>query len=224
MKENSSRIISEKVIQYIDVDNKDVLEVGCGDGRVTAFLAGKSKRLVAIDPDAEEIQKGKKRNLTGVDFQVGSGEKTQFSDNTFDVVIFTLSLHHQNSRVALEEACRVLKEGGRILVVEPVADGELEQVFALVYNENKEKAEAQRAIKASGLLLERSETFTAKWIFEDKKDLIESIFGYYRVPIHSETAQKMGSHLGEKRNAQPIVLVDLMIIQLLTPAACGFSG
>ena len=217
MKEYSSQIISEKIIQHTDLKNKDILEIGCGDGRVTALLAGKSKTLVAIDPDEKEINKAKS-NIKGVDFQIGSGEKAPFSNNSFDLVIFTLSLHHQNSQIAIEEACRVLKDNGRILVIEPVVEGELEQVFALLYNENKEKTEAQNAIKASGLLMESSETFKAKWVFEDKKDLIKSIFGYYEMPIDSEIAVKITSHLGERINLHPLVLIDLMIIQSLKKA------
>jgi ubiquinone/menaquinone biosynthesis C-methylase UbiE len=214
MKEFSSQIISEKIIQHTDLKNRNILEIGCGDGRITALLAGKSKTLVAIDPDEKEIKKAKS-NIKGVDFQISSGEKTPFLNNSFDLIIFTLSLHHQNSQIAIEEACRVLKDNGRILVIEPVVEGELERVFALLYNENKEKIEAQNVIKASGLLLESSETFEAKWVFEDEKDLIKSIFSYYEMPIDSEIALKITSLLGERINSHPVTLIDLMVIQSL---------
>jgi SAM-dependent methyltransferase len=214
MKEYSSEKITEKIIQHSELKNKDVLEIGCGNGRITALLAGKSKKLVAIDPDEKEIRKAK-LNIKGVDFQIGSGEKTLFLNSSFDLIIFTLSLHHQNSRIAIKEASRILKDDGKILVIEPVVEGELEQVFALVHNENKDKIEAQNAIKASGLHLDRSEKFEAKWVFENEKDLINSIFGYYEKPFDSEIASKIISFLGEKIKSRPMELIDLMIIQSL---------
>lgn len=217
MKEYSSQIIFEKIIQYSDIENKEILEIGCGDGRITTLLSGKPKMLVAIDPDEKKIKEAK-TNIKGVDFQIGSGEKTLFSNNSFDLVIFTLSLHHQNSQIAIKEACRVLKDNGKILVIEPVVEGELEQLFALLYNENKEKIKAQNAIGASGLFLEDSETFEAKWVFENEKDLIRSTFEYYEMPLDSKIASQMSSHLGEKIKDHPIVLLDLMTIQSLKKA------
>lgn len=217
MKEYSSQIIFEKIIQYSDIENKEIMEIGCGDGRITTLLSGKPKMLVAIDPDEKKIKEAK-TNIKGVDFQIGSGEKTLFSNNSFDLVIFTLSLHHQNSQIAIKEACRVLKDNGKILVIEPVVEGELEQLFALLYNENKEKIKAQNSIRTSGLFLENSETFEAKWVFENEKDLIKSTFEYYKMPFDSKIASQMSSHLGEKIKDHPIVLLDLMIIQSLKKA------
>ena len=92
--------------------------------------------MIAIDPDKLMIEEAKAR-CVGVEFYVGSGESLDFSDNIFDVIIFTLSLHHQNSEQALKEAKRVLKKGGLILVIEPVVEGELEKLFSLVVNEDQ---------------------------------------------------------------------------------------
>lgn len=214
MKENSREKIFEKINQYADLRNKDVLEIGCGGGRITAMMAGKPETLVAIDPDEKKIKDAGVR-IKGVDFQIGSGEKTSFADNSFDLVIFTLSLHHQNSRKAIAEAGRVLKENGRIIVVEPLAEGELERVFALLHNENKEKEDALNAIKTSSLELTGSETFSAEWIFENEDDLYESVFDYYEMPFDSKTAENIRSFLGDKIKDRPIALADLMVIQSL---------
>ena len=83
MKEYSCEKIAEKIIQHSELKNKVVLEIGCGNGRITALLRGKSKKLVAIDPDEKEIREAK-LNIKGVDFQIGSGERTLFSNNSFD--------------------------------------------------------------------------------------------------------------------------------------------
>lgn len=214
MKEYSSQKIFEKIVEYADINNQEILEVGCGDGRITSLMAGKPKTLVAIDPDEEKIKEAQS-NIRDVDFQIGSGEQTSFQTGRFDVVIFTLSLHHQNSRKAIGDANRVLKDDGKILVIEPVIEGEIERLFALLYDENENKIEAQHAINTSGLCLERSERFEVEWIFEDKDDLIASPFEYYDMPFDSKIASEMLCLFGGKIKANPIILTDLMIIQSL---------
>jgi len=44
MKDNSDKIIAEKILQFItSLNDKKVLEIGCGNGRITSFLANKTK-------------------------------------------------------------------------------------------------------------------------------------------------------------------------------------
>jgi len=214
MKEHSAQKIYENIVKHSELENKKILEIGCGTGRISALLSKETNLLVAIDPDENAIQKAK-ANIPGVDFKVGSGEKLNFSDNFFDGVIFTLSLHHQNSRKALREASRVVKTGGKILIIEPVIEGEVERVFAFLHNENKDKRLAQKAIMDSGLSIVASEVFTATWIFSNEDDLFQSMFEYYDMPFDSDIALKISNLLGEKRKLNPIVLVDTMIIQSL---------
>jgi len=218
MKQYSSQKIVKKIIEFADLKYKQVLEIGCGDGRITALMAEKPERFVAIDPDEQKIEKARS-NVVGVDFQIGSGENMTFPDNCFDLVIFTLSLHHQDSKKAIDEARRVLKKDGKILVIEPIVEGEIERLFALLYDENKEKIEAQKSINECGLHLIDSEIFSAKWVFEDKEDLIQSTFQYYDMPFDSKIALKISNLLGEKIKSHPIVLFDSMIIQSLNEPA-----
>jgi ubiquinone/menaquinone biosynthesis C-methylase UbiE len=214
MKEDSAQRIAEKILEFADVENKQVLEIGCGDGRISALMVGKAGKLTAVDPDRQKISEARGK-VAGVEFRAGSGERLNFPDDRFDLVIFTLSLHHQNSRAALREASRVLKGGGRILVIEPVNEGEIERIFALLHDENRATVEAQKSIDESGLRLEASEIFDAKWIFESKEDLYQSLFGYYDIPFDSDTAAQISDLMGGKLDAYPIVLRDTMVIQSL---------
>jgi SAM-dependent methyltransferase len=218
MKEYSSQIIFEKIIEFADIKNKQVLEIGCGDGRISSLLAGKPEKLVAIDSDKQKIEEAR-NTVTGVDFQIESGENMTFPDNCFDLVIFTLSLHHQDSNKAIDEARRVLKNKGKILVIEPGIEGEIESLYALLNNEDNEKIEAQKSINNSGLNLIDSEIFSAEWVFEDKEDLFQSAFKYYDMPFDPKTALKMSNLLGDRIESHPIVLVDSMIIQSLCEVA-----
>ena len=97
-----------------------ILEIGCGDGRLTAELLKVSDGILALDPDPGSIEKARYLLEKGVRLILGSGESLPLADNTIDTVIFSQSLHHHpDPGNALDQAQRSLKEGGRILVMEP---------------------------------------------------------------------------------------------------------
>ena len=214
MEENSDQRIADMICRYVDLRGKHVLEVGCGDGRVTCLLADKPGKLVAVDPEVDKVREARKK-ISGAEFHIGSGENLAFPNACFDVVIFTLSLHHQNSDAALKEAARVLKDDGVILVIEPMNEGEVERVYALVHNENRATLKAQRAVLSSGLRVVHSESFHAKWCFEDKDELCGTVFDYYDKPFNSATAKQMIELLGAQSEEQPLVLSDTMVFQIL---------
>lgn len=68
---------------------KRVLEVGCGDGEVASLLARAGLSVVALDADEKTVALAKSR---GVDAR--RAEWPDFSDGSFDAVVFTRSLHH----------------------------------------------------------------------------------------------------------------------------------
>ena len=85
----------------------DVLEVGAGQGRLLHFLSrrGHSGRLVGLDPQP------------GAGVQTGSAEDLPFPTASFDVVLMVRMLMHcTNPARALEEAQRVLRPGGTIVI------------------------------------------------------------------------------------------------------------
>lgn len=217
MNDNSAQKIAHKICQIANLNGKKVLEIGCGNGRVTALFSSKPKEIIAIDPEKHEIESARKK-IPGVNFQIGSGENLIFSDETFDVVIFTLSLHHQNSELAISAASRVLKHNGEMIIIEPLIESEIERMFSLILNENQAKLNAQNSIKKSNLRVVCSEVFTAKWFFDDKNDLFKSVFNYYNMPFDSKIGKEIIELIGEKADSNQIELQDLMEIQLLNKA------
>ncbi len=117
----------QAVLKHATFKGKEVLEVGCGDGRLTFMFADMAKRVVAFDPVAEDIRKAGKSTplelVSKVDFLVGTGEKLPFHNETYDVVFFTWSLccmaSEANMREALDEAWRVLRPEGILLNIQP---------------------------------------------------------------------------------------------------------
>ena len=56
MYEDSAQKIVEKILQLTSLSDRLVLEIGCGDGRITSLLFTHTTQLVAIDPDPDLIR------------------------------------------------------------------------------------------------------------------------------------------------------------------------
>jgi ubiquinone/menaquinone biosynthesis C-methylase UbiE len=73
-----------------------VLEVGCGDGRLTLRLARLGATLEAIDPDAASIRVARRqlprRYAKTVRYRVGQAEHLNYPDESFDRVVFSWAL------------------------------------------------------------------------------------------------------------------------------------
>ena len=104
-----------------------VLDVGCGTGSLALEArqrVGKTGRVSGIDPSAQMIARARSkaaRRSLSLDFQVGVIEQLTFSDQTFDVVLSTFMMHHlpdDLKRQGLAEIARVLKPGGRLLILD----------------------------------------------------------------------------------------------------------
>ena len=104
-----------------------VLDVGCGTGEVTLLAKRRTRegKVYGIDPSPEMIavarRKAANKNLD-IDFRVGVIEALPFPDASLDVVTSSLMMHHlpQELKVrGLAEIYRVLKPGGRLLILYP---------------------------------------------------------------------------------------------------------
>lgn len=115
-----------QVALHAQIKNSDlVLDAGCGVGGTSLFLAnniGCRVEGISISPtQIEQANQNKKKldaqNLTR--FSCQSYYETNFEDNSFDVVIAIESaLYSEPKNKFLEEAFRVLKPGGRIIVAD----------------------------------------------------------------------------------------------------------
>ena len=96
-------------------------DLGCGTGPVSAALAPFVRRVVAVDGSAAMLQAAKKRlhGVDNVDLRRGELEALPIDDGRLDAATLMLVLHHiQEPSRALSEVARVLKPGGRLLLVD----------------------------------------------------------------------------------------------------------
>jgi ubiquinone/menaquinone biosynthesis C-methylase UbiE len=212
--EHAQKATVEKILQYVNLRDKDVLEVGCGDGRMTALFADITQSLVAIDPDVERLAQAQAK-VPGVDFRVGSGEHLEFADESFDAIIFTLSLHHQESATALQEAYRVVKPQGNVVVVEPSGKGQIEQICRLFHNEAIEQENAQKVIMNSAFEVKHHEAFETEWIFENNDELYAGFFEYYDTEPTEALIADIDRFLGSTRDECPLIVNDMLQLSCL---------
>ncbi len=106
---------------------EQVLDVGCGTGTLAMEVqsrVGRAGRVAGVDPSPQQIararSKAARRNVP-IEFQIGVIEQLAFPDQTFDVVLSTLMMHHLPTnlkRQGLAEIARVLKPGGRLVIAD----------------------------------------------------------------------------------------------------------
>jgi ubiquinone/menaquinone biosynthesis C-methylase UbiE len=174
---------TDMIEQFVALQDQKILEVGCGDGRMSKLLAHNSRKYIAIDPDEQSIDKAKSE-LPTVDYRIGSGEALEFGDESFPIILFTLSLHHLESNLALKEAHRVLTADGQLVILEPLPNGEVAKVFDLFDDESERISDAWNMIQNSDFEIERHETFFTVMSFSDLDELCNYPFG--RTQLQSE--------------------------------------
>ncbi|MDQ6739306.1 MAG: methyltransferase domain-containing protein [Actinomycetota bacterium] len=104
-----------------------VLDVGCGTGTLALLVpprVGDTGQVYGIDPSGPMIARARRkaaRRRLAIDFQVGVIEQLPFADQSCEVVLSTFMMHQLPDDLkvhGLAEIARVLKPGGRLLVID----------------------------------------------------------------------------------------------------------
>jgi len=107
----------------------DLLDIGCGQGRVLKLLASRANRAIGVDIDSDARQLARAELLlAGVEncsLRKGNMYELPFADGEFDTVILDDVLGDADEPIlALCEARRLLKPGGRLLILAATDDGD----------------------------------------------------------------------------------------------------
>jgi ubiquinone/menaquinone biosynthesis C-methylase UbiE len=108
------------------VPQAKVLDLGCGGGHVSFAMAPHVAAMVAYDLSEDMLgvvaAEAVRRGLTHLHTQAGRAEALPFDDAALDIVATRFSAHHwYDVRKGLAEARRVLKPGGKLVIVDIVA-------------------------------------------------------------------------------------------------------
>jgi SAM-dependent methyltransferase len=105
----------------------DLLDVGCGQGKMLKLLASRAHRVIGvdIDPDARRLARAEVllAGLPNCSLRQGDMYALPFADRAFDTIILDdILADAERPTVALAEALRLLRPGGRMLLLTAVKD------------------------------------------------------------------------------------------------------
>jgi SAM-dependent methyltransferase len=101
-------------LEWLDAQAGDrILDLGCGNGQLTARLAATGARVTGVDLSPEMVAAAR---ALGLEAEVANAEALPFADGSFDAVFSNAALHWVRDHDAMQaEVYRVLKPGGRFV-------------------------------------------------------------------------------------------------------------
>jgi ArsR family transcriptional regulator len=101
----------------------EVADLGCGEGYLTIETARWAKQVTAVDRSSGVLARAKalaeRKKLANIVWKKGELEKLPIDAHAMDVALLSQALHHASDPAkALDEAVRILKPGGRLLILD----------------------------------------------------------------------------------------------------------
>ena len=153
-----------------------VLEVAVGTGRYLPYYGPGVTALTGIDlsPGMLAVARNRAKELgLAVDLKTGNAEALEFGDGQFDTVVCTISLCNiPDYRAAIEEMYRVLRPGGRLILLDHVASDRwwvllLQKTLEQVTRRTNGDYQTRRPlplVTAAGFVVEHSERSKLGWV------------------------------------------------------------
>jgi len=100
-----------------------IADLGAGEGLVSQLLAHRARQVWCIDNSAKMVEVGtelaQKNGLANLAYRQGDIEQVPLPDRSVDLAILSQALHHaQHPQNAVNEAFRILKPGGQVLILD----------------------------------------------------------------------------------------------------------
>ena len=191
----------QAINDHVPLTGATVLEIGCGTGRMTGDIAKYAAKVVATDLDETVLDQAQK-NITAqnIEFIHTPDGFADLPVQTFDLVIYTLSLHHippDKMVENLKHSGELLKNGGKIIVIEPGNSGSyLEVKNRFGAGSGDESAVKAAAISAmqnlDGWKLSPTYHFEVGFLFDDATDFYANkLPGYQELPAEKRSELRL---------------------------------
>ena len=100
-----------------------IADLGAGEGTLALLLAQRAQRVIAVDNSEKMVEYGaelaQRNAVQNLDYRLGDMEELPLQDAEVDLVLMHQTLHHTlHPQTALSEAWRVLRPGGRIVILD----------------------------------------------------------------------------------------------------------
>src|SRR6478735_648948 len=107
-----------KVLNY-----QTVADLGAGEGTLAQLLAQRAEKVIAVDLSPKMVEFGQalatRNGLSNLEYRIGDIEDPPIEDGSLDLAILSQALHHaEHPQRALDAAFRILKPGGRLIVLD----------------------------------------------------------------------------------------------------------
>ena len=113
--------LAEAMLKILNYDT--VADLGAGEGTLSQLIAQRAKKVIAVDNSEKMVKFGqnlaKENGLPNLEYRLGDIESPPIDDSSVDLAILSQALHHaEHPPKALSEAHRILKPGGRLIVLD----------------------------------------------------------------------------------------------------------
>ena len=214
----------QAINSHASLTGATILEIGCGSGRMTSDMAQYAAKIVATDLNSVVLEQAKK-NMTAenVEFLFTPDGIPNLPARSFDIVIYTLSLHHIPKGKMIDNlrhSGNLLKDNGKIVVVEPGNGGsflEVKKRFgAGSGDESQEKAAAITAMQnLDRWIMSPTYLFDVHFQFTDETDFFINKLPKY-LDLSAEKSFELKKFLKKHTTNRGIILTSGRHLNVLT--------
>ena len=180
IEENITQTLDEiYLIETLNLDNKTILELGCGNATMTKQLGsnGLNRKIIACEVDEVQHEKNLKLDIENIEFKLNGAQKIDLEDESVDMIFMFKSFHHipyDLMKEALKEIKRVLKPNGLVYISEPLFKGHQNELIAMFHDEQQVRIDAfehiKEAVESEQFKLFREIFFQTEVIYENFED------------------------------------------------------